>query len=170
MWDCVTGKRIEDNFGCIMADEMVSPLPWFLMILAFSVPSPLCTGTGQDTAMHYFNVDTLGMSSVHLLAGYSPSLLSPPSLPASLPPSLPPCLPASLPASLPPYLPPFLPSSLSPFPPLLPSSLSLPSSPSSSLSSYFSPPISLLLFLSSYFSPLSSHSATRDKDQMVSVN
>jgi hypothetical protein len=22
MWDCVTGQRIEDNFGCIMADEM----------------------------------------------------------------------------------------------------------------------------------------------------
>lgn len=23
MWDCVTGKQIENNFGCIMADEMV---------------------------------------------------------------------------------------------------------------------------------------------------
>ena len=22
MYDCVTGKRIEENFGCIMADEM----------------------------------------------------------------------------------------------------------------------------------------------------
>ena len=22
MWDCVTGKQIVDNFGCIMADEM----------------------------------------------------------------------------------------------------------------------------------------------------
>lgn len=24
MYDCVTGQRIPDNFGCIMADEMVS--------------------------------------------------------------------------------------------------------------------------------------------------
>ena len=24
MWDCVVGERIPDNFGCIMADEMVS--------------------------------------------------------------------------------------------------------------------------------------------------
>lgn len=23
MYDCVTGQRIPDNFGCIMADEMV---------------------------------------------------------------------------------------------------------------------------------------------------
>ncbi len=23
MWDCVTGTTIQDNFGCIMADEMV---------------------------------------------------------------------------------------------------------------------------------------------------
>ena len=23
MWDCVTGVTIKDNYGCIMADEMV---------------------------------------------------------------------------------------------------------------------------------------------------
>ena len=23
MWDCVTGEKIDSNFGCIMADEMV---------------------------------------------------------------------------------------------------------------------------------------------------
>ena len=23
MWDCITGSTIEDNYGCIMADEMV---------------------------------------------------------------------------------------------------------------------------------------------------
>ena len=22
MWDCVTGMKIQDNYGCIMADEM----------------------------------------------------------------------------------------------------------------------------------------------------
>ena len=29
MYDCVTGIQIPDNYGCIMADEMVS-LPYFL--------------------------------------------------------------------------------------------------------------------------------------------
>ena len=24
LWDCVTGRRIEDSHGCIMADEMVT--------------------------------------------------------------------------------------------------------------------------------------------------
>ncbi len=26
MWDCVMGRTIEGNHGCIMADEMVKPL------------------------------------------------------------------------------------------------------------------------------------------------
>ena len=29
LYDCVTGKRIENSFGCVMADEMVCLLPSF---------------------------------------------------------------------------------------------------------------------------------------------
>ena len=33
MWDCVVGDKIPDNFGCIMADEMVHNYMYIIMYI-----------------------------------------------------------------------------------------------------------------------------------------
>lgn len=70
MYDCVTGQQIEDNYGCIMADEMVNILEYDnITSLIFTPLNPFSKLTSfkspSQISIHYIKTITLDTSRYH---------------------------------------------------------------------------------------------------------